>query len=99
MPRTSPRTENGFTMLELMISTAVFLIIASGVFGALGFYTRSYQRTQLTVDMHDTLRSAIDLMAQEIGQAGLLSAKNSQITTLTAAVAAGSQTVAVGSAS
>lgn len=99
MLRTPPRAENGFTMLELMISVAIFLIVASGVFGGLGFYMRSYQRTQLTVDMHDTLRSAVDLMAQEIGQAGLLSAKNSQITTLGAAVATGTQTVAFASAS
>jgi prepilin-type N-terminal cleavage/methylation domain-containing protein len=98
MLRMLPRSENGFSLVELMISLAIFLVIASGVFGALGYYTQHYQRTQLTVDMHDNLRSAIDLLAQEIGQAGLLSSNSNQITTLGVAVATGSQTVAFGSA-
>src|ERR1700722_17690935 len=96
--RTLRLSENGYSMVELMISMAIFLIISSGLFGALGYYMKNYQRTQLTVDMHDNLRSAIDLMAQEIGQAGLLSSNTNQITTLGAAVATGSQTVAFGSA-
>jgi prepilin-type N-terminal cleavage/methylation domain-containing protein len=96
--RTVRPSENGYSMVELMISMAIFLIISSGLFGALGYYMKDYQRTQLTVDMHDNLRSAIDLMAQEIGQAGLLSSNTNQITTLGAAVATGSQTVAFGSA-
>jgi|CZKC01.1.fsa_nt_gi prepilin-type N-terminal cleavage/methylation domain-containing protein len=98
MLRMLRRTENGFSLVELMFSLAIFLIIASGVFGALGYYLQTYQRTQLTVDMHDNFRSATDLMAQEIGQAGLLSAKTTQITTLGAAVSSGTQTVAFASA-
>ena len=67
------KNESGFSLLELLASISILLVIAAGVFSALSYYLGAYQRTQLTVDMHDTTRSAIDLMTQEIGQAGLLS--------------------------
>jgi type II secretory pathway pseudopilin PulG len=88
-------------MLELLASMAIMLVIAAGVFGALGYYQKTYQRTQLTVDMHDVLRSAVDMMTQEIGQAGLLSSNSNQITTLGDVVIGGitAQNVAFTSAS
>jgi prepilin-type N-terminal cleavage/methylation domain-containing protein len=98
MLKTSSHTQNGFSLVELMFSMAILLIIVSGVFGALGYYTKNYQRTQITVDMHDNLRSALDLMAQEIGQAGFLSNNTTPVTTLAAAVTAGANTVAFTSA-
>jgi len=101
MRRISRHIESGFSLLELMASMTILLVIAGGVFAALGYYQKNYQRTQLTVDMHDTLRSAIDLMTQEIGQAGLLSSTSNQLTTLGAAVTGGviAQSPAVVSAS
>jgi prepilin-type N-terminal cleavage/methylation domain-containing protein len=101
MFRVLRQIERGFSLLELLASMTIFLVIAAGVFGALGYFQKNYQRTQLTVDMHDNLRSAIDLMAQEIGQAGLLSSTSNQITTLGDVVIAGiaAQSVAFASAS
>jgi len=78
--------ERGFSLLELMASIAVLLVIAGGVFSAMSYYQRYYQRTQLTTDMHDDARSAIDLITQEVGQAGLLPSVASPTTTLNGAV-------------
>ena len=100
MPEARRKNESGFSLLELLASISILVVIAAGVFSALSYYLGAYQRTQLTVDIHDTTRSAIDLMTQEIGQAGLLSStSSSQLTTLSAAVTAGaaSQSVAVAS--
>ena len=88
MAQVRRRNVCGFSLLELLASISILLVIAAGVFSALAYYLGAYQRTQLTADMHDTTRSAIDLMTQEIGQAGLLSSSSSQLTTLSAAVTA-----------
>ncbi|MFZ0819518.1 MAG: prepilin-type N-terminal cleavage/methylation domain-containing protein [Candidatus Acidiferrales bacterium] len=89
MPSASRKIERGFSLLELMASLSIFLVIAAAVFEVLVYYQQNYQRTQLTVDMHDSLRGAIDMLTQEIGQAGLLSSNSNQVTTLGEAVTAG----------
>ncbi len=73
MNRTYHHAEKGFSLLELMVSTAVMLVVAGGAFGALNYYQKTYQRTEISADMHDNLRSAVDLIIQEVGQAGSLS--------------------------
>jgi prepilin-type N-terminal cleavage/methylation domain-containing protein len=95
------QNELGFSLLELLVSVTILLVIASAAFGALSYYQRMYQRTDLTADMHDTTRSAAELMAQEIGQAGLLSSFSAPLTTLGSAVSGNStaQSVAFTSAS
>jgi prepilin-type N-terminal cleavage/methylation domain-containing protein len=92
MIRALPLKKTGFSLLELLASISILLVIAGGAFSALSYYQRMYQVTELAADMHDSTRSAMDLMAQEIGQAGLLSSASSQVTTLGAAVT-GSGTV------
>ena len=68
--RHSQRAEQGFSLLELMVSTVVMLVVAGGAFAALNYYQKAYQHTQIGADMHDNMRSAIDLIIQEVGQAG-----------------------------
>jgi prepilin-type N-terminal cleavage/methylation domain-containing protein len=101
MIRALRQTESGFSLLELVASISILLVIAGAAFSAMSSYQGMYQRTELTSDIHDTTRSAIDLMAQEIGQAGLLSSTSNQVTTLGAAVTGSgtAQSVAVTSAS
>jgi prepilin-type N-terminal cleavage/methylation domain-containing protein len=90
MSRTRHRAEQGFSLLELMVSMVVMMVVAGGVFGALNFYQKTYQRTEISADMHDNLRSAIDLIIQEVGQAGAMNLSTSMGTlTLTSAVVPG----------
>lgn len=71
MTRTQ-QSERGFSLLELMVSTVIMLVVAGAAFGALNYYQKTYQHTEIGADMHDNLRSAIDLIIQEVSQAGSL---------------------------
>jgi len=75
----------GFSLLELMVSTAMILIIGGAAVSALGGHQKSYTSTTLQSDMHSEMRNAVELITQEVGQAG---AMNFAPTTLAATVAA-----------
>src|SRR5579859_7928875 len=62
---------DGFSLLELMVSIAILLVITGATFSVMSSYQRSYGTTQLKADMYMNLRGVSELMAQEIGQAGL----------------------------
>jgi prepilin-type N-terminal cleavage/methylation domain-containing protein len=66
------RDSRGFTLLELLISMAVMLVVSAAAFSLLNACQRSYGSTTLKADMNSSARSAVELLTQEIGQAGLL---------------------------
>ena len=70
---------SGFTLLEMTISTVVMLVITGVVFGVLSFSQKIYGSQQLQADMHSGMRGVIELMTQEIGQAGSLSFAPKQV--------------------
>src|SRR5262245_29360352 len=65
-------SEKGFSLLEMLISMIILLIACGAAFRALAYYQRSYGSSQLRADMHMGVRNALELMAQEVNQAGLL---------------------------
>jgi prepilin-type N-terminal cleavage/methylation domain-containing protein len=87
-----PSTCRGFTLLELIVSMAVLALIMGGFIAALSTAEQSYARTELGSDMYENVRSVAELLAQEIGQAGLVSLPT---TTLSAAVTASAVAQAV----
>jgi len=67
---TGRNSENGFTMLELMVSTSCLLVVLSG---ALWFFSKSqgvYNNERVTLDMVQNLRCAFDRFTNEIRMAG-----------------------------
>ena len=76
----------GFTLIELMISTAILLVIGGAAFSLLIQGQKSFTSTSSRASMHGGVRSAAELMAQEISQAGVV---NLPATTLSAAITAG----------
>jgi type II secretory pathway pseudopilin PulG len=68
MARTS--TESGFSLVELMVATCVFLVITSIVATALRQITNSQTTIWNRTQMHSGVRGATELMQQEVGQAG-----------------------------
>lgn len=84
----------GFSLLELLVCITILSVILGGILSALSAAEKTTGRTELQSDMYENVRGAAELMAQEVGQAGLVSLP---ATTLTAAVAAGAKTATVSS--
>src|SRR5262245_53096569 len=76
-------SQKGFSLLEMLFSVVIMLVASGAAFRALGYYQQNYGSTQLRADMHQGIRGALELMTQEVNQAGLL---NFAPRTLSAAV-------------
>ncbi len=89
-------SQAGFSLVEVLVSTAMLLIISGAVSSAM-LQTINQQKTIWNrTEMHSGVRSATELLQQEVGQAGRISLPAP--VTLTAAVGlAGPRTVGVSS--
>jgi type II secretory pathway pseudopilin PulG len=85
----------GFSLLELMASIAILIVILGGIFSLLASSQQTYAKTQLKTDMYEDVRGVAELMAQEIGQAGLVTLPAG--TTVSSAASAGATTLQVSS--
>lgn len=65
------RRKAGFSLLELVVSLAVFLVISGAIIGSLGYFQKNYRGSEIRVALEQKVRAALELMAQEISQAGL----------------------------
>jgi len=65
------KRDTGFSLLELLISLAVFLVISGATIGSLGYFQKNYRGSEIRSALEQKVRAALELMAQEISQAGL----------------------------
>jgi hypothetical protein len=86
----------GFSLLELIVSTAVLVTVVGGIVIAIASSEQTFSRTEAKSDLYENVRGVAELMTQEISQAGLVSLPAA---TLGGAVNAGvtAQTIAVSS--
>jgi prepilin-type N-terminal cleavage/methylation domain-containing protein len=66
----NPRSEQGFSLIELLVATIVLLIVMGVVMTALRQSTQQQQTIWNRTEMHSGVRGATELLQQEIGQAG-----------------------------
>ncbi len=65
------RAENaGFSLLELLVSVAVVTVVMGAVFEFMGQTQKRYQGNQVATEANQSARAAMEVMTQEIGQAG-----------------------------
>src|SRR5256885_6511705 len=87
------KPRNGFSLVETMVALAVLI----GVSGIVMSGMVQMMKTQNTIgnrtEMHTSVRSATELLQQEIGQAGKLSLGPPNVNVTMGAVAAGSQPI------
>jgi len=89
------RRGRGFSLLETLASVAILMIVMGAILSVISFYQKTYGTTQLKSDMYDNVRGASELLAQEIGQGGLVSLP-SPSPTLSAGVIGSSSVQTVG---
>ena len=90
----SLRSDRGFSLPELLISVTLLLMISATVTSALMQMTNSNKTIWNRTQLHAGVRSATELLQQEVGQAGRIVLPGTSVT-LAAAVASGAQTVAI----
>jgi type II secretory pathway pseudopilin PulG len=83
-----PSSESGFSLVELLVATCIFLTITAIVASALKQITQSQSTIWNRTQMHSGVRGATELLQQEVGQAGRV-ATPAPITTNQAIVGAG----------
>src|SRR5260221_13308832 len=69
-PTDQRRSETGFSVIELLVASTILLIVSSIVTSALSQMTTSQRVIWNRIEMHGGVRSATELLQQEIGQAG-----------------------------
>ena len=79
----------GFSLLEMMISMVILLGVTGVVMSGLLQTTKTETTVQNRTEMHASVRSATELMQQEIGQAGRVSMPPVANIQMTTAVTAG----------
>jgi prepilin-type N-terminal cleavage/methylation domain-containing protein len=80
---------SGFSLLEMLVSIVVLLVVAGVAMTVLVNMTKTQGTVANRTEMHSSVRSATELLQQEIGQAGRVSLPNPAVTvTLVGAVTA-----------
>jgi prepilin-type N-terminal cleavage/methylation domain-containing protein len=87
------RSQDGFSLAELMISMAIMLIIAGGATTALLKMTSAQATIWNRTQMHSGIRGATEVLQQEVGQAGRIALPSATAAIATAVTTVGSQTV------
>ena len=90
-------SERGFSLIETMVAMGLLLVVSAGMMEAMLRLSRVTSSVFNRSGMHDAVRSATELLQQEVGQAGSITLPAP--VTLTQAVAEGPNTVTVSSVS
>src|SRR6266702_8461200 len=77
MSNARDRSQAGFSLIELLVATGILLIISSVVTSGLLQMTRAQRTISNRTEMHSGVRSATELLQQEVGQAGRVALPNS----------------------
>src|SRR5215467_8352123 len=93
----SHRSDEGFSLIELLISMAIVLLIVGAVTDGLLQTTTTTRMTWNRTEMHSGVRGVTELLQQEVGQAGFVALPGGPVTLGTAVAAVGSQAVTVSS--
>ena len=65
--------QSGFTLMETMVTLVIFLIVSAIVMSGIVQMMRTQGTVANRTEMHSSVRSATELLQQEIGQAGRIS--------------------------
>lgn len=90
--RNTTKGQAGFSLLELMVAMGILVIVVGTAMTALQRLVNSQQTIWNRTEMHAGVRSATELLQQEVGQAGRVAPMTAGVT-LNAGVGTGTRTV------
>ncbi|HSI04038.1 MAG TPA: prepilin-type N-terminal cleavage/methylation domain-containing protein, partial [Myxococcota bacterium] len=64
------QSERGFTLIELMVATAIGLIVIGGVFGVMITQQHTYRTQMELAEASQNARAALDIVRQSLRDAG-----------------------------
>jgi prepilin-type N-terminal cleavage/methylation domain-containing protein len=67
------KQQNGFTLLETLVALVIFLAVSAIVMSGMVQMTKTQATIANRTELHTSVRSATELLQQEIGQAGKIS--------------------------
>jgi prepilin-type N-terminal cleavage/methylation domain-containing protein len=76
---------HGFTLLEVMLAMGIASVVMAAIYGVYITQTRSYTTQNVSADVQQQVRAAIDFMAEDIMMAGLNPSRLPGVGILTAA--------------
>ena len=79
--------QQGFSLLEMLLAIAILMVVTGIVMSAMMQMTATQGTVGNRTEMHSSVRSATELLQQEIGQAGKISLPNASNLKLSGAVA------------
>jgi prepilin-type N-terminal cleavage/methylation domain-containing protein len=85
------KDERGFTMIESLVALTILLVVMGAVMGNMIQFSKTQSTVWNRANMHDAVRSATELLQQEVGQAGRAALRTG--VTLSSDVAVGAATV------
>ena len=62
--------EGGFSLVELLIAMAVGLVVLAAVYSVFIIQNKTFSSQEDMVEMQQSVRAGMDMMAREIGMAG-----------------------------
>ncbi len=68
--RIAMKKEAGFSMIELLVAMGILIVVVGAAMGVLQRLVNSQQTIWNRTEMHAGVRSATELLQQEVGQAG-----------------------------
>ena len=93
------KRERGFSLVELLVAMTILLVVSSVVTSGIMQMSKTQRTIVNRTQMHTDVRSATELLQQEIGQSGAITLPPGVAPTLTAAVAVGATTATLSTVS
>ncbi len=69
-PATKQKSQSGFTMVELMVSVAIFVVISTAIFSLLGNSQKQFRTESQLLGTFQEARIGLDQIVRDAGDAG-----------------------------